>query len=338
MRILYVAMTRAKYRLIMTCCDRNLVSRLKSISRDLEKPAPALLVESAACLADWVLMTALTRTEAGALFAVAGNSGCSEVQEMPWRITMNDGMNYLPEVIVAEERETTNKFTPELFREMAYPHAPATSAPTKLTATQLKGRSLDEEAAEQTRPKELLHFERPRFAEGELPLSPTERGTAIHLAMQFVRYENCATLAGVRAELERLGRLKMLTVQQLAAVAPEKLLRFFTSELGDFVRSAPKVVREFKFSILEDAAIYDASLTGEKILLQGVTDCCVLEPDGLTILDFKSDHIKPGEEARRAEIYRGQLDAYARALSRIFELPVKRRILYFFATDAAFSV
>lgn len=338
MRILYVAMTRAKYRLIMTCCDRNLVSRLKSISRDLEKPAPALLVESAACLADWVLMTALTRTEAGALFAAAGNSGCSEVQEMPWRITMNNGMNYLPEVMVAEERETANKFTPELFREMAYLHDSATSAPTKLTATQLKGRSLDEEAAEQTRPKELLHFERPRFAEGELPLSPTERGTAIHLAMQFVRYENCATLAGVRSELERLGTLKMLTVQQLAAVAPEKLLRFFTSELGDFVRRAPKVVREFKFSILEDAAIYDASLAGEKVLLQGVTDCCVLEPDGLTILDFKSDHIKSGEEARRAEIYRGQLDAYARALSRIFELPVKRRILYFFATDTALSV
>ena len=104
------------------------------------------------------------------------------------------------------------------------------------------------------------------------------------------------------------------------------------------MRRAPKVVREFKFSILEDAAIYDASLAGEKVLLQGVTDCCVLEPDGLTILDFKSDHIKSGEEARRAEIYRGQLDAYARALSRIFELPVKRRILYFFATDTAFSV
>ena len=123
--------------------------------------------------------------------------------------------------------------------------------------------------------------------------------------------------------------------QQLAAVDPEKLLRFFTSELGRFVRSAPKVVREFKFSVLEDAAIYDPALAGERILLQGVTDCCVIEPDGLTILDFKSDRIAAGAEGERAAYYRGQLDAYGRALSRIFALPVKRRILYFFATDTA---
>ena len=338
MRVLYVAMTRAKYRLIMTCCDRSIASKLRNIALELDVPVPTLLLESADCMADWVLMAALTRTEAGELFAVSGSTACSSVQKMPWRITMNDAMEHLPETIEAKEAAAETDFVPEVFREMTYTHTAATAAPTKLTATQLKGRSLDVEAAEQTRPKELLHFDRPRFAEGERPLSPTERGTAIHLAMQFVRYENCATLAGVRAELERLGALKMLTAQQLAAVPPEKLLRFFTSELGCFVRSTVKVVREFKFSILEDATIYDPALTGEKVLLQGVTDCCVLEPDGLTILDFKSDHIRSGEEAQRAELYRGQLDAYARALSRIFALPVKRLVLYFFATDAELSL
>lgn len=338
MRILYVAMTRAKYRLVMTCCDSGIAARLKKIACKLEIPAPALLLESAGCLADWVLMTAMTRTEAGALFAVAGSCDCSSVQEMPWRITMNDAAQYLPTDSEAEQTAPEQAFIPEKLRQLNYAYTAATAAPTKLTATQLKGRTLDEEAAEQTRPKELLHFERPHFAEGERPLSPAERGTAIHLAMQFIRYEKCATPEGVRAELERLGTLRMLTPQQLAAVAPEKLLHFFTSELGCFVRSAPKVVREFKFSILEDAAIYDASLSDEKVLLQGVTDCCVLEPDGLTILDFKSDHIRAGEEAQRAEIYRGQLDAYARALSRIFALPVKRRILYFFATGREYSL
>ena len=95
------------------------------------------------------------------------------------------------------------------------------------------------------------------------------------------------------------------------------------------------MVREFKFSVLEDAARYDPALEGEQVLLQGVTDCCILDPDGLTILDFKSDAVKTDGERERAEYYRGQLDAYSRALSKIFARPVKKRILWFFATDTA---
>ena len=81
---------------------------------------------------------------------------------------------------------------------------------------------------------------------------------------------------------------------------------------------APQVVREFKFSVLDDGANYDPALEGEEILLQGVTDCCLIELDGLVILDFKSDRLRPGAERERAEYYRGQLDAYSRARCRVF--------------------
>ena len=99
-----------------------------------------------------------------------------------------------------------------------------------------------------------------------------------------------------------------------------------------------KIIREFKFSILQDASALDAAAAGDELLLQGVTDCCILEEDGLTVLDFKSDRIAPGEEQCRAEYYKGQLDAYSHALSRIFEMPVRERILYFFATDTAIRI
>lgn len=335
MRVLYVAMTRAKSRLIMTCCSRKLLSKLKNIARDLTIPASEVLIENADSLGEWVMMAAMARTEAGELFAAAGQSECSRVTEYPWRIALHNAQDYLPSAEIPEEPDSAEEFKPLELHTTAYAYPAASAAPTKLTATQLKGRELDEEAAEHTLPRELLHFPEPRFPEGERPLSAAERGTAIHLAMQFVRYEACGTLEGVRAELARLGDRRMLTPQQLAAVQPEKLLRFFTSEMGHFVRTAPKVVREFKFSVLDDAAQYDAELAGENVLLQGVTDCCVIEADGLTILDFKSDRIAPGTEAERAAYYRGQLDAYSRALARIFELPVKRRILYFFSTDTA---
>jgi ATP-dependent helicase/nuclease subunit A len=154
--------------------------------------------------------------------------------------------------------------------------------------------------------------------------------------MQYLSYEKCDSLSGVQKEIRRLVEQRFLTEEQAEAVPPAKLLRFFQSELGQRVLAAEKPVREFKFSVLEDAGQYDAELAGEQLLLQGVTDCCILEKDGLVILDFKSDRVKEGEEAERAEHYRGQMEAYSRALSRIFEMPVKERILYFFATDTAF--
>ena len=96
------------------------------------------------------------------------------------------------------------------------------------------------------------------------------------------------------------------------------------------------MIREFKFSILEDVGKYDPELAGEKYLLQGVTDCCFVEDGYLNILDFKSDRVTEETVQERAEYYKGQINAYADALSKIFRLPVRDKILYFFTTDSAY--
>jgi len=129
-----------------------------------------------------------------------------------------------------------------------------------------------------------------------------------------------------------------MTKEQANAVPIGKLLSFFISNLGARVLGAIRRVREFKFALLDDGGLYNEALKGEEIMLQGVADLCLFEPDGLVVIDFKTDRINPGEEKKRAEHYAGQLDAYARALSRIFELPVKERILYFFETGQALLV
>lgn len=339
MRVLYVAMTRAKYRLILSCCTRRLIPKLTSIARDLTIPVSDALIEGADSMGDWILMTAMTRTEAGELFAVSGNTECSSVSEHPWHIRLHDGANYLSKGRIGEKepeiQQNVKYLEPML--DFSYPYKSATTAPTKLTATQLKGRNLDEEVAENAAVQApLLHFPKPQFVNGLRPLTPAERGTAIHLAMQHLCFEQCATMEGIQGELQRLKERKFLTEQQLMAIPPEKILRFFTSQLGQLVLSAEHVVREFKFSVLEDAAVYDDALRGEQVLLQGVTDCCIVEPTGLTVLDFKTDHVVQGREEEQAEFYRGQLNAYGRALSKIFALPIKARVLYFFATDTAY--
>jgi ATP-dependent helicase/nuclease subunit A len=92
------------------------------------------------------------------------------------------------------------------------------------------------------------------------------------------------------------------------------------------------VSREFKFSILENAEVYDPALIGEQVLLQGVVDCVLFEDDGITILDFKTDRVSGDAMLARAENYRPQVEAYAEAMRRIFRKPVKKTLLYFFHT------
>ena len=96
--------------------------------------------------------------------------------------------------------------------------------------------------------------------------------------------------------------------------------------------------REFKFSILTPAAGYGHGLEGEEVLLQGVVDCWFDGPEGITVLDFKSDRVRPGGEAARGEEYRPQLEAYSRALERITGRRVAHRILWFFATGTGLEL
>lgn len=331
MRLLYVAMTRAQYRLIMTVSSGSMETKLSKLAASL--PPRESLIESAGSMGDWLLMTALMRTEAGELLALAGEAGAGQVTQFPWKITACDGNDYLPreeaQAGEAAQREPLLPYFP-----LHYAHEAASRTPAKLTATQLKGRALDEEL--ETPPVAAIRFTKPLFTRGIRPLTASERGTAIHLAMQYLRYEVCTDEAAIARELAALVEKKQISAQQAQAVPPEKLLRFFRSPLGQRVLHAEACVREFKFSILEEG--FDSALEGEQVLLQGVTDCCLIENGALTVLDFKSDSIQPGEEAERAAYYRGQLDAYSRALSQIFELPVRERLLYFFATDRPIAI
>ncbi len=221
-----------------------------------------------------------------------------------------------------------------------YPHAAQVELPSKLTATQLKGRPLDEEVTEEApRPPRPLTFGRPRFAAEEFGLTPAQRGTALHLVMQYIDFERAETAEGVAEEIHRLVEQAFLTPQQGEAVNPERIAAFFSSDLGRELMASTSLRREFKFSILVPAAdYYQEAEEGEQVLLQGVVDCYFETLEGITVVDFKTDRVTRRTVAERAEEYRPQLTAYSRALEEITGKPVARRCLWFFAIDQAVEV
>ena len=341
MRILYVALTRAKEKLICVDCMSHARKRAADLAVLAEMPAPPEAVAGAKCPGDW-----LVRYSAAVMLfwlllpllcAPEGEPIRRWAETEPQTLTGAGGGWQVqvwenPVAPALRERDSTpeeaRESGPVEVRELDYPHPAACRIPTKVTATQLKGRELDEEIAQGTvRRVRQVQVETPRFLIGERPLSAAQRGTAMHLLMQYLDLSGPEPEQQVQALLAR----HLLTPEQAASLELEQVRRFLASPLAERIRRAGEVYREYRFSLLLPASLYDPEAEPEdELMLQGVVDCAFRTEQGLVIVDFKTDRILPQEAAQRAELYRPQLTAYSQALSRVLEAPVAERVLYFF--------
>ena len=339
LRVLYVAMTRAKDRLIMTYTAKKLQSELQEYVSRMNMRSYDLLIREADCPGIWILIAALQRTEAGELFRLGGQCLDAQVTEHPWKICVCQAPEEEAEAdIPPEERKLASDIPERMSRGLTYryPYPAATMAPSKQTATQRKGRIKDQEAAENAKEPKVIYrsWRKPSFATAAgLEPDPTAYGNAIHAVLEHIHCANCTSPQAVQQEVQTLEQQGLITAEQAKLVDRDALAKFFATTIGQKVREAKQLLREFKFSILDDGSSFGEGLDGEKILLQGVVDCAIMEDDGIIVIDFKTDRIKEADFDNTVEKYRYQVEAYAEALSRIFEKPVKQTCLYFFALE-----
>ncbi len=342
LRLLYVAMTRAQEKLVLTMSVASAEKVLSGLAEDADSPVAPQALAECDCMGKWILLSAMTRSSgsclrqcAGLGFAVTGD------YTYPWdvRIVSRDELECRAGGDVQESVRTLPEPSEQWLENCfgwQYPHA-AANVPSKLTATQLKGRMKDLEAAEQTLShpaKTPLPLYRPRFAAEKLGLTAAQRGTAVHQVMEYLDFAR----VGSREELEeQIGQLvegEYITPLQAQAADVERLAALFRSPLGqELTRS--QVHREFKFSLLVPAQDYFPDIPGEEVLLQGVVDCWFETQEGITVVDFKSDRVSEQTVEQRAREYLPQLDAYTHALTRLTGRPVTRRLLWFFGLDRA---
>ena len=342
LRLLYVAMTRAREKLILTMALPEGPDGLGRLGEWLSVPVPPMALEQQQSVGGWVLLHALTRPEAAFLRRQAGlpeveASGLGAAWDIRWtqwsgEEEVCDVQGNYADVPQEEPEDLTGRLS------WSYPHLAAANLPSKLTATQLKGRVLDREAAEETvqRTEKRQPIARPDFVAEERGLTPAQRGTALHLAMQYLPLGGGRSAPELEKELDALEEHGYLTPLQRRAIEAERLRAFLDSGLGrEMAQAGDRCRREFKFSVLVSALDYYPEGRGEQVLLQGVIDAWFETGDRLTVVDFKSDRVAPGQERARAEEYRPQLAAYSQALSAILGRPVNRQVLWFFATDTA---
>ena len=297
LRVLYVGMTRAKEKLIAVCTEQNAERRMEKaqmMARDGTVSPIALLHAHRADL--WFLLAQCAHQSTFQFLEIAKDT-----------IPDPDGYHTQKTTTVRAEdwqvRELAERFSYQ------YPYESAVVAEGKLTATGLSHEGI-------TRRR---HFARPRFME-ERGLTPTERGIALHLAMQLIDFDQCATRTGIEKELLRLREQEFLTAEQAAVVEPQRVEAFFGSALGQRVRRSPRIWREFHFSRLMPVSDIDTAL------LQGVVDLIFEEHGALVLVDFKSDR---RIDEKSVTQYTRQLDVYTEALEAIMEKAVSERILFF---------
>ena len=319
-RVLYVAMTRARERLIMTCAMPNAAEKLEAMTPPDDGPIDPRVLVTARHHADWLIRAALADGGKTMTLAVVRPG------EAPTPPCDGKTRPEADETLVAALAERL---------EWTYPHAGAAALPSKITATgvhRILSDSADPEAVGLAEP-EPRRFRVPEPGRPERPLTGAERGIAAHLVMQYIDLAKTGDAAQVRSEIERLRRRGVLDDRQADSVAPDDILAFFRSETGQRLLRADGVSRELRFSLLCPAGRWfpDAP-DGEEVLLQGVVDCVIEEDGALTVIDFKTDAvIEPGR-------YDAQLSAYAYAMERMTGRPVRGAVLWYLRAKQAVAV
>ncbi len=212
-----------------------------------------------------------------------------------------------------------------------YPYADAVLAPLKLTAS-----GLNREIEGPLRVPELM--ERPSFLEEE-SMTGAEQGSAVHAAMQALNLNMLKGLHDqqlhqeIANQLEEMLQNGLLTPPMHQAVSPSILAAFFESNLGKRLLRAQVLHREWAFNLRMSAAEAlgeefqqsAGNAADQRLLVQGVVDCCFLEDGAWILLDYKTDRSRDIDSI--VVRYRSQLNLYARALSEITACPVAQKVL-----------
>ena len=322
MRLLYVALTRAEERLYITAGLKNPQARLEALRADPDL-APASLAR-ASSMADWLLRAALDD---------GGEALSLSLHEPEEAETAGSARTSYPE----GDAETAALLAERLaFR---YPHGEAAELPSKITATELKGREEPDEDAAPLTPAVRRSFRLPDFSRAQRPVTGAERGTATHLVLQLIDLAKAQNREAIRAEVERLCAARYLSRREADAVDLRAIEALFASPLGRRMRRADALQREFRFSLLCPARELLPTAEEDTVLLQGSVDCYLEEAGEITVIDYKTDFIlDEAALAQKVQHYTGQIMAYAAALGRICQKPVKECVLYFLSVGRAVSL
>lgn len=363
MRVLYVALTRAKEKLYLSATVKELDKKIAAWSNMLTNQNWLLDGYNrwkANTFLDWIGPALIRHQDCNELHGGKHISVPKEIVNHPscWRIAIQTS-----EQLVEDRQEEQQQFE-QLFKKIekkqpvlkqssfaaqiikqlswTYSFPDAVSHRSKQTVSEVKrqrelfGEDSGTELIMQVR-KPIVS--RPRFMQ-EKSLTPAERGTAMHTVMQHIPLDMEMNELSVAQFIESMVQNELLIEEQKNAIDPGLIVAFFATDIGSRLLQSCKVKREVPFSLALPAheAYPDwQEARSEPVLIQGMIDCLFEDKEGIVLLDYKTDRItnrfSDGFESARPILkkrYRVQIDLYTKAVEHILQRKVAEKILYFF--------
>ena len=346
MRILYVALTRAKEKLIITGIkndyQKDFLKMSEQVERYIKKDGKinTILIKKYKKYLDWILLVYEYEKEK--------NKNCMLLNLYKKKDILNRCKKIQKEKVNVIEELNKKEITKEEFKTLekilnyTYPNKLATTIPTKTSVTKLK--HIEQEKLDigieeligkqrnlEDKIEDAIEFPKPEFLklEEKNKLTGAQKGTLIHLCMQNLDEKVDYNLIKVKELINSLVEKQIITKIEADNINPFKILEFTKSEIWRELKTAKLIEREKPFYLNIPAnTIYNEEIE-ETILVQGVIDLYYVNKNNeLILVDYKTDYIEKNKKYELVNKYKKQLELYQEALEQSFNKKVSKKYIY----------
>ena len=328
MRVLYVALTRAKEKLFITGIEKDLQKSIESKKKELEiyskgedsKINPKILEKYKSYL-DWIELVYLKNE--------TKNSEIFEFNVVHKKDILNidtenetEKINLLKDI----EKRTPSKENLEKIEnilEWEYKFKDSTEMPSELSVSKIK--ELSKKQTEETH----TTLKKPNFLVEKTQLSPAEKGTVMHLCLQKLDYKQEYDKEKLKDMVDSLVEKEIMLPKEAESVNYDKILAFLSSKIWKEMQTAKIVEQEKPFYLnIKANEIYHNNAEDE-ILVQGIIDLYyITNEDELVLVDYKTDYVANNNEQSLKDKYNIQLAIYKKALEKALNKKVDKTYIY----------
>ena len=332
MRVLYVALTRAKEKLIITGISNDYEKEHQKNAEQVERyeknsnKINPILVKKYKRYLDWIMLVYEYEKENAQKIDLKVHSKKNILEE-----TKKENREEVDVLKVFEGKATEKSDLEKLEKEMnqKYKYQLETTIPTKTSVTNLKQMKLEKEGI--IKKDETIELPEPAFIneDKEEKLTGAQKGTLIHLCLQKLDYKQEYDLEKIKNFLQSLCEKEIISQNELENINPYKILEFTKSEIYAECKNAKELYKERPFYINIPASEIYGEDTESEILVQGIIDLYYInENDELVLVDYKTDYVEKGNENELIKKYAKQLELYQRALELATKRKVSKKYIY----------
>ncbi|EJX2683263.1 TPA: helicase-exonuclease AddAB subunit AddA [Clostridioides difficile] len=368
MRVLYVAFTRAKEKLIITGSTRNIQDSIKRWSNGIESLDTISQYEilKGKNFLDWIMPCVLRHRDLSNLLEEVGLDAVFNVEHnSKWYGKLWNKNDILVEKKSDEEKESIEEILEKIdvdnpdsdyYSEIEeklnyiYPYEFSTRKPATISVTEIKKiQNNYEEELINTIFEQKVILKKPLFIQNEEErekISGTERGTVVHLVMEVLDLKNVSSVNDIKSQIRGFVSKGIITEKQASIVNPYKIYKFFASNIGKRMLNAEIINREKSIYAqvnMKDIYIYEKLINNddkklydnESVMLRGIVDAYFEEDNQIVLVDYKTDFVNEENINQIIEKYKKQLDLYADIIETLTGKSVKEKCIYLFGVDEA---